>query len=1084
MADQVSSKLAELGWVIVKFVLKASGSVLLVLVDIGETVWKACKLVRSLRKNSGSDVNNDVAKQINKVLTSKIRSMYERPTVNKELLEVAATEVKLLLDQIADDGELLVLAVNNPDSFSDSLRKLAYARRLDIEQEAEPYFNELVDVVEKQYVKVAPRSSEFGKAALKNLVASKEQVLTITNQNYELSEDTNKEVKNSNAKLDDVKKDVNDIRDKVVAEIKLLSSAKGSVISEEVAEALSKRSKRLTFNPAIQLVDAHAVVGVFEEPRKGDAPSNVNRAADTPHAVERLVSWACGSDDEHSPMCALLGDLGTGKTTTTVLATQRLLELRKAGEQVPLPIYFDLRDLSPTALKDFGLRTLLTQLLAKASLSNVTVDNILTTIQDEHTLIVFDGLDEVLVHLTPGDGQRLTRSLLEVLDLDDRGSQEDSPRTRLLLSCRTQYFRTVEEEFSFFDGQGRENKRGKDYLVLTLLPFNEDQIREYLRRNVPEADINQLMETICSVHNLSELASQPVLLNMICQVLPTIYEDLSAGHEVRSVDLYEGFVNEWLRRDDGKRTLIPEHKIQLMTHLAWQVWRSGSRTWPAYWMEDWMLKFLHSHPDMELHYAGRMPDQWKQDFRTATFLTRRGDDFSFAHSSLLEYFLAVRLADSLEVESEDEARAAWDITRPSDETFAFFAELIDRLPSPTQRQRLARLTHVGRYASAPARTNVFAYTLRALEKGAPHPRTDALNLSGADLRGWTIGSEKTPLNLAGISLQGARLDDARIRRARLDGIDATAASMRRTLFEHCTLTQANLEEADLAGTVFRHCDLDGASLDKATRYRTQLLHTKGYRRELPDTLTAPLSEHDPLRVLPEAQILGGHSSWVSAVAWSPDGHHIFTGSGDGTARIWDATTGDNTLTLTHTDWVSAVAWSPDGHHILTGSKDGTARIWDATTGDNTLTLTRARKERITVVAWSPDGRHILTGSVDGTARIWDATTGDNTLTLTHTNSLTAVAWSPDGHHILTASRDRTARIWDATKGEQVRFFIAVLPEGECAVLTPDQTRVIGASPDAWRWLGRYAKHPGGALERIPVEIDGHLPPLGPGATIE
>ena len=1125
MADQVSSKLAELGWVIVKFVLKASGSVLLVLVDIGETVWKACKLVRSLRKNSGSDVNNDVAKQINKVLTSKIRSMYERPTVNKELLEVAATEVKLLLDQIADDGELLVLAVNNPDSFSDSLRKLAYARRLDIEQEAEPYFNELVDVVEKQYVKVAPRSSEFGKAALKNLVASKEQVLTITNQNYELSEDTNKEVKNSNAKLDDVKKDVNDIRDKVVAEIKLLSSAKGSVISEEVAEALSKRSKRLTFNPAIQLVDAHAVVGVFEEPRKGDAPSNVNRAADTPHAVERLVSWACGSDDEHSPMCALLGDLGTGKTTTTVLATQRLLELRKAGEQVPLPIYFDLRDLSLTALKDFGMRTLLTQLLAKASLSNVTVDNILTTIQDEHTLVIFDGLDEILVHLTPGDGQRLTRSLLEVLDLDDRGSQEENPRTRMLLSCRTQYFRTVEEEFSFFDGQGRENKRGKDYLVLTLLPFNEDQIREYLRRNVPEADINQLMETICSVHNLRELASQPVLLDMIRQVLLTIDEDLSAGHEVRSVDLYERFVNKWLRRDDGKHSLIPDHKIQLMTHLAWQVWRSGSRTWSARWMETWMLQFLHTHPDMELHYQGRMPDQWKQDFRTATFLTRRGDDFSFAHSSLLEYFLAVRLADSLEAESEDEALAAWDITRPSDEAFAFFAELIDRFSATAQQQRLARLTRVGRHANPNARANVFAYTLRALDKGAPHPRPDALNLADTDLRGWTIGSEKTPLNLTGVSLRGACLDDARIRRARLDGIDATAASMRRTLLEHCTLSDANLEEADLAGTVFRHCDLDGASLDKATRYRTQLLHTKGYRRELPDILTAPLTEDTPLRVLPEAQILGGHSGYVTAVAWSPDGHHILTASNDGTARIWDATTGDNTLTLTHTNSLSVVAWSPDGHHILTGSEDGTVRIWDAATGDNTLTLThkasvtavawspdarhiltvsRDRTVRIwdattgdntltlthtdpvTAVAWSPNGHHILTGSDDGTARIWDTTTGDNTLTLTltHTDWVRAVAWSPDGHHILTASEDRTARIWDATKGEQVRFFIAFLPEGECAVLTPDQTRVIGASPYAWRWLGRYAKHPGGVLERIPVEIDGPLPPLGPGATIE
>ena len=194
MADQVSSKIAELSWAIGKFLLKASGSDLLA--DAGETAGKAYKLVRSLIENSGSDVNNDVARQINKVLTSKIRSMYGRPTVNKELIEVAATEVKFLLDQITDDDKLLVLAVKNPDSFSDLLRNLAYARQLNIEQEAEPYFNELVDVVKKQYVKVAPWSSEFDKAALKYLLASNEQASTILDQVYELLEDTNKEVKN------------------------------------------------------------------------------------------------------------------------------------------------------------------------------------------------------------------------------------------------------------------------------------------------------------------------------------------------------------------------------------------------------------------------------------------------------------------------------------------------------------------------------------------------------------------------------------------------------------------------------------------------------------------------------------------------------------------------------------------------------------------------------------------------------------------------------------------------------------------------------------------------------------------------
>ena len=217
MADQVSSKVAELSWAIGKFVLKASGSDLLA--DAGETAGKAYKLVRSLIENSGSDVNNDVAEQINKVLTSKIRSMYGRPAVNKELLEVAATEVKLLLDQITDDDKLLVVAVKNPDSFSDLLRKLAYARQLDIEQEAEPYFRELVDVVKEQYVKVAPRSSEFDKAALKDLFASNEQALTKINQVYELLEDTNKEVKNSNAKLDDFKEDMDALLKRGDAEV-------------------------------------------------------------------------------------------------------------------------------------------------------------------------------------------------------------------------------------------------------------------------------------------------------------------------------------------------------------------------------------------------------------------------------------------------------------------------------------------------------------------------------------------------------------------------------------------------------------------------------------------------------------------------------------------------------------------------------------------------------------------------------------------------------------------------------------------------------------------------------------------------
>ena len=71
-----------------------------------------------------------------------------------------------------------------------------------------------------------------------------------------------------------------------------------------------------------------------------------------------------------------------------------------------------------------------------------------------------------------------------------------------------------------------------------------------------------------------------------------------------------------------------------------------------------------------------------------------------------------------------------------------------------------------------------------------------------------------------------------------------------------------------------------------------------------------------------------------------------------------------------------------------------------------------------------------------------------------------------------------------TAGEQESFFITPLPEGEYVALSADQTKVIGASAGAWRWLGRLAVLPDGKLERIPVEIDGPLPPLDPDVEVE
>ena len=74
--------------------------------------------------------------------------------------------------------------------------------------------------------------------------------------------------------------------------------------------------------------------------------------------------------------------------------------------------------------------------------------------------------------------------------------------------------------------------------------------------------------------------------------------------------------------------------------------------------------------------------------------------------------------------------------------------------------------------------------------------------------------------------------------------------------------------------------------------------------------------------------LTGHADTVLAVAFSPDGTLVATSSGDQTARLWDAATGQTVRTLIgHTQAVNGVAFSPDGALLATSGSDRTARLW-------------------------------------------------------------------------------------------------------------------------------------------------------------
>src|SRR5882762_1835589 len=117
--------------------------------------------------------------------------------------------------------------------------------------------------------------------------------------------------------------------------------------------------------------------------------------------------------------------------------------------------------------------------------------------------------------------------------------------------------------------------------------------------------------------------------------------------------------------------------------------------------------------------------------------------------------------------------------------------------------------------------------------------------------------------------------------------------------------------------------------------------------------------------------MDGHSDCVNAVAFSPDGTHIVSGSDDNTLRLWDTVSGAHLNSLEgHSDPVESVTFSPDGTLVVSGSTDRTLRVWDTVTGAHLNTL-KGHSDYVRSVAFSPDGTRVVSGSNDTTLRLWD-----------------------------------------------------------------------------------------------------------------
>lgn len=212
----------------------------------------------------------------------------------------------------------------------------------------------------------------------------------------------------------------------------------------------------------------------------------------------------------------------------------------------------------------------------------------------------------------------------------------------------------------------------------------------------------------------------------------------------------------------------------------------------------------------------------------------------------------------------------------------------------------------------------------------------------------------------------------------------------------------------------------------------------------------------------------GHAGNVTAVGFDRAGSFIFSGSEDGTVKVWDPRAGGGAVRdFDARGGVNAAVLHPNQGEIVSGAHTGAIRTWDlgaakcshellpegdtpiasvAIAADASLLAAanfngscflwapggeeyvpvrklRAHKAYVTAARFSPDARYLATTSSDRTLKLWH--TADFSLAATlagHARWVWDCAFSADSAFVVTASSDLTARLWDIAAGDVVRTY--------------------------------------------------------------
>ncbi|MEQ8997984.1 MAG: NACHT domain-containing protein [Coleofasciculus sp. B1-GNL1-01] len=749
-------------------------------------------------------------------------------------------------------------------------------------------------------------------------------------------------------------------------------------------------------------------------------------------------------DDPTKEHISILGEFGTGKTWFAFhyawIALQRYQEAKKRGVSRPrLPLVITLRDYA----KAVDVENVLAGFFF--SQHNIRLNS---KVFDQlnrmgKLLLIFDGFDEMAAKV---DRQQMINNFWELAKVVVPGS-------KVILTCRTEHFPEAKEGRALLNAElqaSTANLTGEtpQFEVLELEKFEDDQIRQVLSFQAQPATVEKVMEN----PQLLDLARRPVMTDLILEALP----DIEAGKPVDMSRIYLYAVKRKMERDiKAERTFTSlADKLYFLCELAWEMLST-----------DQMSLNYRQFPDRIRRLFGSVVreekdlDHWHYDMMGQSMLVRNADgDYTPAHRSLLEFFVAYKFAAELGVLAADFTKLAQaqsyidDSATPENYTWSsYFNCQIDKAGKIMQiapskgfkSESLAQLRQT--LGQAPLTKAVMDLMIPMLDLASPTAVKSKVTEESCSplLAGEGLGERSKKSSLLEIleATRGKSEDEVgyvggnaatlmvKVDQAGLEGKDLSRAVIKGADFSNASLRHVNCTNANLANSVFTK--VFGFVLSVAYSPNGQVFATGEANGKIRLWQVA-----NGQQIL----IFQGHTDWVSSVAFSPDGKILASASHDMTVKLWDTNSGKCLKTLHgHSNRIRTVAISLDGMILASGGDDQTVKLWNASTGECLNTL-KGHLGRIWSIAINCDSKILASGGSDHTVKLWDITTGKCLKNLQgHTSHVQSIAISLDGAILASGNDDETVKLWNINTGKCFKTLqqhtsrvrsVAISPDGK------------------------------------------------------